>query len=143
VGSIATLEAPQSLPAVLIRPHVGPGPQPGGEFHPLGELGPARHAGRTFYITLRGFGRGAATRGNRYYRAFELDSTPYKRYGIPGADFTGGFYPVTIDVHFATGDSVCSQGTRLEKAHAKEPPVYAGGSGTFFGTIFGHRREYN
>jgi hypothetical protein len=128
---------------VLVGAFIRPGRQGRGHFHPLGKLGPARYAGVTFDITLRRCGRGAATRWNRCNGAFELDSTPYESHYVSRTHFTGGLYPVAVHMHLAAIDGLGRQGTRLEKAHAEEPPVYAGGSRTFIGTIFGHGREYN
>ena len=142
-GSIATPQAAQRQPSVLVGAFGRSGRQAGGDFHALGKLGPADYACRTFYITPGGFGRGATTDGNRCHGAFEFDSSPYERHHVAGAQFTGRFHSIAIDMNFATGDGLGGQGTGLEQAHAKKPPVYAGGSRTFIGTIFGHGREYN
>jgi hypothetical protein len=128
---------------MLVGALFGPGCEGGGDFHALGKFGAACRAGGSFYITPRCFGRRAATRGNRRYRTFELDSTPYKRHNVAGTQLPGGLYTLAVDVDLATGNRLGRQGTRLEQAHAKEPPVNAGGSRTFIAAIIVHGREYN
>ena len=141
--SIATLEAPQGLPAVLIGALIGPRPESRGELHPLRIFDPAGRARRAFDITRGCLGRRSATHGNRYHRAFEFDGSPYKGHHVAWVDLTGGLLPVAIDVHLATRDRLGGQGARFEQAHAKEPAVDARSSSPFFRAIFGHAREYN
>ena len=143
-GSIATAQASQGLATVLVWAHVGSSwHQSGGDLHTLREFGTPRLAGRGFYITPRRLWRRPTTRGNRGHGALELDSTPYKRHPIAGADLVGRLHTLAVEMHLATGDSLCSQGARLEQAHAKEPAVESRRTGAVFCAIFGHGREYN